>query len=82
MFSADRLGEFMNKQIQSDFLFARPSFASGAASTFDLWGQLTDYNSSATPAEADANAIFSDWAITGQDIFDAIEQCASECDAA
>ena len=69
-------------KVQSDFLFARPSFASGAASTFDLWGQMADYNRSDSPAEADANAIFADWAIVGQDISDAIDQCASESDAA
>jgi hypothetical protein len=71
----------MLKKVQSDFLFASPSFASGIATTFDLWGQFTAYNTSATPAEADANAIFSDWAVVGQDISDAVEQCASECDA-
>jgi hypothetical protein len=72
----------MGIKVQSDFLFARPSFTSGAASAIDLWGQLAAYNTSATPAEADANAIFSDWAIVGQDILDAAEKCASECDAA
>lgn len=64
----------MMKKAQSDFLFAQPSFASGAARVFDLWGQFDAYNESATPAEADANAIASDWAVIGQDIFDAIEQ--------
>jgi hypothetical protein len=71
----------MENKLQSGFLFAAPSFASGAAATLDLWGQLADYNSSATPAEADANAIFSDWAIVGQDIVDAAEKVASECEA-
>ena len=69
-------------KIQTGFLFAHPSFASGAASTLDLWGQMADYNRSETPEEADANAIFADWAIVGQDISDAMDQCASECDAA
>lgn len=72
----------MGAKIQSDFLFAQPSFASGAASTFDLWGQMPGYNTSASVEEADANAIFADWAVVGQDISDAAEQCASECDAA
>jgi hypothetical protein len=72
----------MGIKIQSDFLFARPSFASGAASTLDLWGQMPEYNSSATPAEADANAIFADWAVVGQDISDAVDSLASESVAA
>lgn len=72
----------MENKIQSDFLFARPSFMSGAASTLDLWGQMPGYNSSGTPAEADADAIFADWAVVGQEIFDAVEQCESERDAA
>jgi hypothetical protein len=69
-------------KIQTDFLFAQPSFASGVGSTLDLWGQMAEYNQSETPAEADANAIFADWAVVGQDISDAAEQCASECEAA
>lgn len=71
----------MGKLIQSDFLFARPSFASGVGSSLDLWGELPAYNESNTAAEADANAIYSDWVIVGQDISDAMQQCASECDA-
>jgi len=73
----------MGKLIHSDFLFARPSFASGVGSALDMWGQLhADYNESGSPGEADANAIYSDWAIVGQDISDAMEECASECEAA
>ena len=36
----------MNRKVKSDFLFAQPSFASGAARVFDLWGQFDDYNRS------------------------------------
>jgi hypothetical protein len=73
----------MGGKVQTDFLFARPSFASGAASTLDLWGLLADYNRSNTPTEADANAIFADWAVVGQDISDAMDELdATECDAA
>ncbi len=68
----------MDKKLQSDFLFARPSFGSGAARTLDLWGQFDDYNRCESTEEADATAIASDWAIIGQDIMDAIEQCDSE----
>jgi hypothetical protein len=72
----------MMKNIKSDFLFAQPSFASGAARVLDLWGELDDYNRSETSLEADAKAIAADWFIIGQDIYDAIEQHESECKAA
>jgi hypothetical protein len=61
----------MIKRVQTDFLFAQPSFASGAGSAFDLWGQLASYNDSADGAQADARAIASDWIVVGQDIYDA-----------
>ncbi len=72
----------MSKKVQSDFLFAQPSFGSGAARVFDLWGQFDDYNRSDTPSEADAKAIASDWCVIGQDIYDAIDQHESECKVA
>lgn len=68
----------MNRKVKSDFLFAQPSFASGAARVLDLWGQFDEYNVSATPAEADAKAIAADWSVVGQDIFDALEQYHAE----
>jgi hypothetical protein len=72
----------MNKSIKSDFLFAQPSFASGAARVFDLLGQFDEYNRSETPVEADAKAIAADWFVVGQDIADAIEHYDSECKVA
>jgi hypothetical protein len=72
----------MNKTVKTDFLFAQPSFASGAARVFDLWGQFDDYNRSETGIQADANAIAADWIVVGQDIFDSVEQYDSECEAA
>jgi hypothetical protein len=69
----------MSKKVKTDFLFAQPSFGSGAARVFDLWGQFDDYNRSDTPAEADAKAIAADWLLVGQDIADAIEYHESEC---
>lgn len=67
----------MMKRIKSDFLFAQPSSMSGVASTIDLWGQLTSYNTSESAQEADQNAIAADWFVTGQDIEDALKECAS-----
>jgi len=72
----------MGNKVQSDFLFAQPSFASGVARVFDLFGQFDEYNRSETPDEADAKAIASDWIVVGQDIADAIEQDESEMQAA
>lgn len=64
----------MTKKVKSDFLFAQPSFASGAARVLDLWGQLDGYNISPSPAEADAKALAADWLVVGQDIYEALEQ--------
>jgi len=72
----------MGNKVKSDFLFAQPSFASGAARVFDFFGQFDEYNRSDTPEEADAKAIASDWIVVGQDIADAIEQNDSEMQAA
>jgi hypothetical protein len=68
----------MNRKVQSDFLFAQPSFVSGAGRVLDLWGQFDDYNHSETPLEADEKAIASDWLVVGQDVFAAIEQSELE----
>jgi len=72
----------MVKRVQSDFLFAQPSFASGAARVFDLWGKFDEYNQSQTVDEADAKAIASDWLVIGQDLSDAIEQNESDLQVA
>jgi hypothetical protein len=63
----------MGNEVKSDFLFAQPSLASGAARVLDLWGQFDEYNRSETTLEADARAIAADWLIVGQDLADAIE---------
>ncbi|MCL2659596.1 MAG: hypothetical protein FWD64_03640 [Acidobacteriaceae bacterium] len=62
----------MNEKVKTDFLFAQPSFASGAARVLDLWGAFDEYNQSKTSREADTKAIASDWIVVGQDIRDAI----------
>lgn len=64
----------MSSRVSSGFLFAQPSFASGAARVIDLWGEFDDYNISDTPQEADAAALAADWIVVGQDICDAINQ--------
>lgn len=68
----------MSNKVKSGFLFADPSFLSGAARTLDLFGLYDRFNNSSTPLEADSRAIASDWIITGQDIQDAVDQFQSE----
>lgn len=68
----------MNKNVKTDFLFAQPSFASGAGRVLDLWGTFDDYNISETTKEADEKAIAADWFVVGQDLLEAIEQNESE----
>lgn len=62
----------------SDFLFAQPSFVSGAARVLDLWALLDDYNYSRDEVEADARAMFLDWRATGEDVARAAGQFEAE----
>ncbi len=59
-------------RMRTDFLFATPTFLSGVASVFDLFGSLDWYNHSRTGKEADTEALYSDYRMIGQDIEDAI----------
>jgi hypothetical protein len=72
----------MGKKVQTDFLFAQPSFGSGVARTLDLWGTFDEYNQSESPADADSTAIAADWCVVGQDLYSALEQCESELEVA
>ncbi|MGI6252104.1 MAG: hypothetical protein ACOYJV_01575 [Aminivibrio sp.] len=56
----------------TDFLFAKPGFFGGMAATLDIGSTLTIYNESASPEEADAKAMESDWGVVGQDILAAM----------
>jgi hypothetical protein len=64
--------------LQSDFLFARPSFVEGFARMMDLSGSLNTYNLSATGEEADARASFRDWRAIGRDVRAALEELRRE----
>ena len=57
-------------------LFARPSFIEGMARIFDMGGTLNEYNASPSGEEADAVAMWSDWAAIGQDMYAALDDCA------
>ncbi len=60
----------------SDFLFASPSFVTGAGRVLDLGAALEyySYNLSLTPAEADRWAIANDWRVVGQDLAKAMRR--------
>lgn len=60
------------------FLFARPSFLEGLARIFDFSGALNEYNISATPEQADARALRSDWMAVGDDLRNALDIIGSE----
>lgn len=60
--------------MQSDFLYARPSFVEGLARIIDFGNTLNEYNTSPTDKEADFTAISVDWYRIGQDLHDAIGQ--------
>ena len=57
----------------SDFLFAKPSFVEGIARIIDIGGTLQVDNQSATPEEADAQALSNDWKAVGNDIKSAMD---------
>ena len=62
--------------IQTDFLFAKPSALAGAARLVDLSGLFDDYNRSQEAGGADVKALLSDWYIVGQDLKYAIKEVA------
>ena len=57
----------------SDFLFARPSLASGAARVLDFMGLFDFYNVSRSEREADARATYADWRAVGSDMLWAMD---------
>ena len=61
-------------QVKSGFLFATPSFVSGAARLLDWYGLYDSYNGSPDQYEADFKALLSDWYVVGQDICVAMGQ--------
>jgi len=63
---------------KTDFLFATPTLIGGAATVFSLGGFRPSYNQSETPSEADARAIRSDWAITGDDMVAAANRLTTD----
>ncbi len=61
----------MNKVV-TDFLTPKSSLLTGAGTLMNLAGGYFVYNNSPTPSQADRRAIYSDWAIVGQDVLTAL----------
>ena len=53
---------------QATFRYPTPSFASGMARAFDLFGALDDFETTIDGAELDALATYNDWRAVGEDI--------------
>ena len=64
--------------MRPDFLFARPTWLSGAARTLDLAGQFDEYNESLSEELADTRAMFLDWRIVGEALLDAVRNFGRE----
>jgi len=65
----------MNKYINnslSTYLFAEPNFLDGFAFIIDIGANLKTYNFSKSNKESDYKALFTDWAMVGKDLEDAI----------
>lgn len=66
--------------MSSDFLFVMPTFWRGVGSVLDVAGtaESGNYNTAATPVEADIRTIAADWIAVGQDIDAAIREVDDE----
>ena len=62
----------------SDYLFAHPSFLSGAARSLDLGGIFDSYNESQSPQKADERAMRSDWSAVGSELRLALDKAKAE----
>jgi hypothetical protein len=69
------------KNARDDFLFARPSAASGLARFFDFGGTFDAYNVSADETEADCKAIYTDWISVGDSVRSALIKALPDKDS-
>ena len=56
---------------RSGRLFAIPSLFEGMARVFDIFGLQDIYNIDSSSQQADAKALYSDWAAVGDDLLEA-----------
>jgi hypothetical protein len=59
-------------KIRSLYLVAEPSFIEGVSRIFDFAGNMTFYNESDTPEEADLQALRADWEALAGDMRSAV----------
>lgn len=62
------MNTYIDKKIKTNQLFPRTSFLSGMGSVLNISGSYFEFNYSNSDADADYEAISSDWAMIGQDI--------------
>ena len=62
----------------SNYLFATPSFASGAARAFDLGGTFDSYNVSPSGEIANTRGLWADWLAIGRYFREAIGELKTE----
>ena len=66
--------------LQTDFLFPRMDWITGAGSVMNLAGTYYLCNLSDFEAEADSLAVFSDWSMVGEDLGEAFHKAFREAD--
>lgn len=59
------------------FLFYNPGLLNGVARLYDFTGSFDSYNESATPKQADAVALYADWAAVGDELVIAMNKLAA-----
>ena len=59
---------------RSSFLFPDPSPLDGFARTLDIGSTYDRFNTSRSAVEADAVAIYNDWAAVGEDLYRSMAQ--------
>ena len=57
------------------YLYASPSFLSGAARLLDFGNTYEVYNHAVTGSQADALGLLGDWALVGNDLWQGINAC-------
>jgi hypothetical protein len=60
------------KNYRTDFLFATPTFLTGAGSIYNIAGNYYDFNTSPSGEIADTRALECDWQMVGMDLKNAI----------
>ena len=63
---------------RSGRLFANPSFVEGMSRSYNLFGDQDVYNEDLSPEEADARALYSDWASVGDHLILSSEELTAD----